>query len=151
MLILFLILMMGGQWVYAEDDGAAMETFFNEEQERIKTIKLLNLEVEKASLEFKKQEIQSKMAELNHGASAVLAPVSATGQEQGVPKPVFKVMGLTVSGKFKQALIQADGVLYAVSPGGSFGAGHQVKSIDADKVVVQKSDGTQEEIVFNGA
>ena len=147
MFILLFCLIASGGLAYASDTQS-MDVFLNEEQARLKDIKLLNLDLEKASLEFKKKELQSKTAQLAHVPE--IPSVSAMDNNREPLKPVVKLIGLTVNGGFKQALIQSNGILYTVKEGEAFADGLSVKSIASDKISIQHTDGKEEQIVFSG-
>ncbi len=121
-------------------DLEEMHDFMRQENERLKVIKMLNLDVERADLELKKREIEVKIVELNKGqGSAAVLPAVATGS-------VLKVAGIFMNGEMREALMDLDGVHVSVHEGQKLNNGIVIKKISADEVLIQHEDGQEEGI-----
>lgn len=116
-----------------------MKEFLRQENERIKAIKILNLDLERADLELKKRQIEIKLANLNKHTVVPAGPASAV-----FLKPAFKLRGIFTSAETRQALINANGVTIQAIEGQTVGEGVTVKQITNDAAVLEYTDGKQE-------
>ncbi|MBI4310085.1 MAG: hypothetical protein HY591_07130, partial [Candidatus Omnitrophica bacterium] len=120
-------------------DFNQMQEFLQQENERVKAIKILNLDLEHANLELKKKEIEVKLAELNKTGVAV-------NLSSNPGSPSMGVSGIFVSGTDRWALMNIDGVRVQVKPGQAMRDGMVIKEINADAVIVRHRDARKETI-----
>lgn len=122
------------------DDGfTQLKEFMRQEDERLKTIKILNLDVERADLELKKRQIELKLADLNKNTSVAISsnPINPS-------KPVFRLAGIFVQEDTRQALMNVNGVNMQVGEGKPLAEGVMLKRIDTDTAVLKYPDGKEE-------
>ena len=115
-----------------------MKEFLRQENERLKTIKILNLDLERANLEFKKKEIEIKLADLNKGGGTS-NPAANSGQPSAL-----SVEGIFVNGTSQWAFMNVNGTRVQVKPGQTMRDGTVIKEINTDAVIVQYSDARKE-------
>ena len=145
--IVFLLCLLASAGVRADeapgkDDGYdQMQEFMRQENERIKAIKILHLDLERSNLELKKKEIEIKMADLNKNQSPSLPVNPAPGSFQPL---MMKLSGIFVRGDQREALMEVDGSHVQVRAGGRLRDGITVKKIDSDQVVLEYTDGKQQ-------
>ena len=122
---------------WGQDDQGydAMKDFIRQEDDRLKDIKLLSLDLEKADLEFKKKEIQTKMA----GLSGTVAP------DKGVPAsgdlPDIRVSGIVIKEGVGHAFISVEGKIFYVREGQDIGDKMKITKITDQAVFIQYPDG----------
>lgn len=119
-----------------------VDDFARQEEEKIKSIKLLSLDLEKAGIELKQREIQVKISELNKTGPLVVA-LSST--QASVPR---RLIALTLTDDFKEAVMDVGGSSIIVHEGDSI-ADAKVESINAQGVIIRNADGTQESLILN--
>ena len=112
-----------------------MKDFIRQEDDRLKDIKLLSLDLEKADLEFKKKEIQTKMA----GLSGTVA------QDKGAPASGdltdIRVSGIVIKEGVGHAFISVEGKIFYVREGQDIGGKMKITKITDQVVFVQYPDG----------
>lgn len=114
-----------------------MKEFMRQEDERIKTIKILNLDLERANLELKKGEVAVKIAAI--GPSSSLST--------GTSKPASpKLCGIFAQDNNKEALINVSGVYIQAGEGEALRDGVLVKKIGPEAVLLEYPDGKKETI-----
>ena len=119
-----------------------MKEFIQQENERLKAIKILNLDLERADLELKKGEIEVKIAGLNRGSNAAIAGLST-----GISKPaVVKLCGILMNGDDREALVNMDGIYVQIKEGFALRNGALVRKVSDDAVVLEYADGKKETI-----
>jgi len=119
-----------------------MKEFMRQEDDRIKAIKILNLDLERANLELKKGEIEVKIADLNRNQNVA---VGSSGLPADFPKPALsKLCGIFVNGRNKKALMNVGGSYIQAGEGDTLRGGILVKSINADTVLLEYFDGKKE-------
>lgn len=128
----------------ADDDFEQMNEFIHQENERLKNIKLLNLDVEWANLKLKKKEIEQKIVQLDKAGGAGPSPTLTPGVSD---KPVMKLLGIFESDAFKKAILNINGAKVNVQEGEQIN-GMLVKSITPQSVVLQFEDGQTQELRF---
>ena len=127
-------------------DFEQMQEFMRQANERLKSIKILNLDLERADLELKKREIEEKIIGLNKDQNT--APIGLDSST-GLVKPMsFKVVGIFLNGNARQAIVSIDGRFIQVQEGQSIRQGVLVNKINADSVIFGYPDGKQETINF---
>ncbi len=117
-----------------------------QEEQRVKAIKLLSLDLEKTDLELKQKEVQVKLAQLN---KANVGESLGTGAPMP-DKSVFikRLTALTVTEDFKEAVLDINGVPITVHEGDSIIDG-KVLHIDAQGVMLAYPSGKQEQLSLN--
>jgi hypothetical protein len=116
-----------------------MRQFMGQEDERIKAIKILDLDLQRADLELKKRQIEVKLADLNK-SNAALSPLTASG----FLKPAFKLSGIFMSGSHREALIDVQGANIQAEEGKMIQDGVIVAKINTDSALLKYADGKQE-------
>lgn len=129
-----------------DSDLQRMKEFVKEENERLKAIKILNLDLEQASLELKKREIEVKLAGLSSSPNTQ-SSLSRLSDENGA-HPMIKVVGIMLSGDVRSAKLDIGGVISSVSEGKTIKNGVIIKKIFEDGVVIAYLDGREETINF---
>ena len=124
----------------ADKEFEQMDEFVRQENERLKAIKLLSLDLQWADLELRKRKIESKLAALTRGPVAL---PSANSE-----KTILKVAGIFLSEGRKEALVDINGTRHAVSEGESLVGQMLVKQISSDEVVLEYPDGRQHNLKF---
>ena len=131
---------------WGQDDQGydAMKDFIRQEDDRLKDIKLLSLDLEKADLEFKKKEIQTKMA----GLSCTVAP------DKGVPAsgdlPDIRVSGIVIKEGVGHAFISVEGRIFYVREGQDIGDKMKITKITDQAVFIQYPDGRTRSLEWAG-
>ncbi len=128
----------------ADDDFEQMNDFIRQENEKLKNIKLLNLDVEWANLKLKKKEIEQKIVQLDKAEGTGALPTLTPGVSD---KPVIKLLGIFESDVFKKAVLNINGAKVNVQEGEQIN-GMLVKSITPQSVVLQSEDGQTQELRF---
>ena len=123
-----------------------MKDFMREENERLKAIKILNLDLERADLELKQKEIQVKMAKLNKEGGMLDSNGAALLKSS---KPLIKITSIFLNDKSKEAVINVDGLNLNTHEGEQTVSGIAIKKITSEAVTVQYSDGQVQELKFN--
>src|SRR3989338_8900572 len=122
---------------WGQDDQGydAMKDFIRQEDDRLKDIKLLSLDLEKADLEFKKKEIQAKMA----GLSCTVT------QDKGALTPGgltdIRVSGIVIKEGVGHAFISVEGRIFYVREGQDIGGKMKITKITDQAVFIQYPDG----------
>jgi hypothetical protein len=124
--------------VEEEDEFQEMADFIQQENERLKDIKLLNLDLERASLELKKKEIEQKMAQFHKEEN-----VMSQEDDDGVSRPSIKLLGVFLGGLKKQAVLSINGKQVNCKEG-QYIEGINIASIDSRLVTVQYADGEKQ-------
>ena len=130
---------------WADDQGYdAMKDFIRQEDDRLKDIKLLSLDLEKADLEFKKKEIQAKMA----GLSGTVA------QDKGIPAsgdlPDIRGSGIVIKEGVGHAFISVEGKIFYVREGQDIGGKMKITKITDQAVFIQYPDGRTRSLEWAG-
>ncbi len=123
-----------------------MDAYIREEEGRIKDIKLLSLDLEKANIQLKRKEIESKMAELNKTNAPTLVTMPQSLPSGGVL--LKRLTALTVSGDFKEATININGVSMMAHEGDAVGEA-KVATINAQGVDIIYPNGKKEKLTLN--
>jgi TolA-binding protein len=123
-----------------------MDEYMRKEDERIKDIRLLSLDLEKAGLELKQKEVQVKMVELSKGSKS--AGVDAGPSSLNPSMFIKRLMALTVTENFKEAMIEINGAVAVVHEGDGIADG-KVFVIDAQGVNIIYPDGKEERLSLN--
>ena len=141
-LLIFVFLNSGLAW--AQDGYESMKGFIQQEDDRLKEIKLLSLDLEKAGLELKKKEIQNKMEGLNgalpqeKGAASVVRNTGASSD--------LRLSGIMINDKVRQAFIVAQGKQLSVHEGQDLANGMKIAKITAKSVSIVYADGTTRQL-----
>ena len=126
---------------WAEDSYAAMKSFIQQEDERLKDIKLLSLDLEK-------KQIQAKMAELG---GAVAQDKGIRSSAETVDKPLdIRVSGIVINDTVKQAFISIDGKTFSVREGREITDKIKVVKITGQSVSIQYADGQTRQLGLPG-
>lgn len=120
------------------DQYEHMRQFIREENEKIKDIKLLNLDLERASLTLKKKEIESKLAKLSKTQDVYMNPMSAASNTRSS----YSLAGVFMTEKYKEALMNVGGALVHVREGQAVDEHVKIKQIKQDSVTLERADGT---------
>ena len=131
---------------WAEDGYAMMKSFIQQEDERLKDIKILTLDLEKSGLELKKKEIQVKMAEL----SGAPAPDKGAGGFAGTGLPDVRVSGIVINDRLKQAFISVDGKVFPAREGQELENKMKIIKITGQSVSIQCADGQTRQLGLSG-
>ncbi len=135
LVIFMLVAVMPLAWGQDDQGYDAMKDFIRQEDDRLKDIKLLSLDLEKADLEFKKKEIQTKMAGLS----------GAVTQDKGAPAsgglPDVRVSGIVIKEGVKHAFISVEGRIFYVREGQDIGDKMKITKITDQAVFIQYPDG----------
>ena len=137
-----LVLLSGCTPSWAEDSYADMKSFIQQEDERLKDIKLLSLDLEK-------KQIQAKMAELS-GTAAQDKAAGVLGKVTDGP-PDIHVSGVIINDAVKQAFINMDGKMFPVREGQEIGDKMKVIKITSQFVSIQYADGKTHKLGLSGA
>lgn len=118
-----------------------LQVFLNQENARLREIKMLDLDVTKANLQLKQKEIESKIAQLT--------PAKESGEEFLKPSETkekgsaFRLKGiLTVSGE-RVAMIQINEQVLNLKKGDVFNSDYKIFRIDIRDVVITDLKGNQ--------
>lgn len=118
-----------------------MREFMRQEEERIKQIKMLNLDLERANLELKKRQVDAQLAELGPKQGTTALPAA------DLPKaPIIKLNGIVMAQDMQRAWITVDGTQSFFKEGQAIGTGLTLRKIAPDSVVVEHADGNKETI-----
>ncbi|MBF0490607.1 MAG: hypothetical protein HQL15_08355 [Candidatus Omnitrophica bacterium] len=128
---------------HSNDDFQEMDDFIKQENERLKDIKLLNLDLERANLELKRREIEQKMVQLNKADGAVSLEGEGDSDTQS-NRPVIKLLGTFASASLKQAVLNVNGTSVHVKEGTDMDS-FVVGSISPQAVIIQYEDGESQE------
>ncbi len=128
-----------------DDDFQQMNDFIQQENEKLKSIKLLNLDLERADLELKKKEIEQKITKLNKSEGGLSASSQESTTDLKTTRPVVKLVSIFESKTMKQAMLSIDGVNVNVKEGQQMD-GVVIKSIDPQAVMVKYEDGQTQEL-----
>ncbi len=123
-----------------DDDFQQMNDFIQQENEKLKNIKLLNLDLEHANLELKKKEIEQKISKLDKSEGALSASNQENTTDLKTIRPVVKLVSIFESKTMKQAILSIDGVNINVKEGQQMD-GVVIKSINSQAVMVEYEDG----------
>ena len=144
--LIVLLFLSGCTPSWAEDGYGAMKDFIRQEDERLKDIKLLSLDLEKAGLELKKKEVQGKMAEL----SGALVQEKGAAPKADDGEPDIHISGIIINDAVKQAFIGIDGKILCVREGQELAGKMKVTKITGQSVSVQFSDGKTRQLMLPG-
>ena len=131
---------------WGQDDQGydAMKDFIRQEDDRLKDIKLLSLDLEKADLEFKKKEIQAKMAGLS----------GTVTQDKGALTPGgltdIRVSGIVIKEGVGHAFISVEGRIFYVREGQDIGGKMKITKITDQAVFIQYPDGRTRSLEWAG-
>lgn len=131
---------------WGQDDQGydAMKDFIRQEDDRLKDIKLLSLDLEKADLEFKKKEIQAKMAGLS----------GTVTQDKGALTPGgltdIRVSGIVIKEGVGHAFISVEGRIFYVREGQDIGDKMKITKITDQAVLIQYPDGRTRSLELYG-
>ncbi|MBI3601272.1 MAG: hypothetical protein HY209_00015 [Candidatus Omnitrophica bacterium] len=128
-----------------DDDFQQMNDFIQQENEKLKSIKLLNLDLERADLELKKKEIEQKIAQLNKSEGTLSASSQENTTDLKTSRPIIKLLSIFESKTMKQAMLSIDGVNINVKEGQQMDE-MVVKSINLQTVIVEYEDGQTQEL-----
>ncbi len=126
-------------------DDAKMEDFIREENDKIKDIKLLNLDLERANLEFKKKEIEQKMAQLNKEEEGATLSGARSISDTSFSSLKLKLIGIFESALKKKAVLNINGVHFNVIEGEKV-EGFLVGAIKSQSIVIKYNNGEEEEL-----
>ncbi|MDO8675412.1 MAG: hypothetical protein Q7K71_04775 [Candidatus Omnitrophota bacterium] len=131
---------------WGQDDQGydAMKDFIRQEDDRLKDIKLLSLDLEKADLEFKKKEIQAKMA----GLSGTVAQDKGTPAPGGLPD--IRVSGIVIKEGVGHAFISVEGRIFYVREGQDIEGKMKITKITDQAVFIQYPDGRTRSLEWAG-
>ena len=128
--------------MHIDHEFEQMKDFMQQEDERLKAIKILNLDLERANLELKKKEVESKLAVLNQ--DHVFLPEALKLPSSSLQPMVFKVNGVFLTEKIRLAMININGTSTQVAEGQLMREGVLVKRINPEAVTLEYPDGKQE-------
>ncbi len=117
-----------------------MRAFINQENERLREIKLLDLDVMRADLQLKQKEIQSKLSKYEQSSEVNIKDVASD--------PI-KLNGIVQLGAEKQAIVLINGSVTYFKIGQFIDSAYKVKSISDDRMVITDEQG-QEKIIMIG-
>jgi hypothetical protein len=138
---------------WGQDDQGydAMKDFIRQEDDRLKDIKLLSLDLEKADLEFKKKEIQTKMAGLGGTvAQDKGAPASGPAIGGAGDLPDVRVSGIVIKEGVGHAFISVEGRIFYVREGQDIGGKMKITKITDQAVFIQYPDGRTRSLEWAG-
>ena len=130
---------------YEDQDFLQMNDFIHKEDDKIKDIKLLNLDLEKSTLELKKREIEQKIAQLQRREVSFVLPSKDDRDDAKEVKPFIKLRSIFESQFKKQAVLNIDGTDINVTEGQKI-KGVVIRGINQKVVVVEYGDGATEEL-----
>jgi|GEM_PF-6200593 len=122
-----------------EQESQQIDDFIQKENEKLKDIKLLNLDLERSSLELKKREIEQKITQINKSEDPLPISNHENATEVKLIKPTLKLLGIFESMGKKQALLNINGTNMNVKEGQNIN-GMIVKSINQQGVVMEYED-----------
>ncbi len=125
-----------------------MNDFINQENEKIKDIKLLNLDLQKADLELKKREIEQKIDRLSKVSMPMIKRDDTNGSAVDIGIPILKVISIFVSDNNKKAVISFNGVNRQVHEGDKIES-YNIQNIDPQRVIIKDSNGQTQELYFS--
>ena len=130
---------------HIDRDFQQMKDFMSEENERLKTLKILNLDLERAGLELKQKEIQVKMIKLNKEGGVLDSNAVVSVKSS---KPMVKITSIFLNDEGKEAVINVDGLNLNAHEGEQIASGIAIKKITPETVTVQYADGQIQELKF---
>ncbi len=138
---LLLVLAVPPAWAQepSKVDYDQMKEFMRQENERMKAIKILSLDLERADLELRKRQIEVKLSELNKNNPAFTAGMSADFSQ-----PVLRLSGIFIGGDSREALVNVKGINIQVSEGKPIEKDIVLKKIGTDHVLLEHTGGKQE-------
>lgn len=113
-----------------------MKSFIRLEHERMRALKILNLDLERANLELKKREIELKLSDLNKG---MVTP--AMGLSSGHETSELVLAGVFINKSKKAALFKLDGRMVHVPQGSLINEQMTLKEVKENSVVLEQADG----------
>ncbi len=122
------------------DDFKEMDDFINQENERLKEIKLLNLDLEKANLELKRRDIEQKIVQLDKVEGSAIYEKHENRKDK-----LIKLAGIFESKTYKQAILNISGVHINVQEGQNID-GILVKAIKSKAITIEYPDGQIQEL-----
>lgn len=123
-----------------QDDSNEIENFIKKEDEKLKDIKMLNLDLEKANLELKKREVEQKMYRLEGNVTNVILE-----KQKDIDKPILSLVAIFEVSNIRSAIISVNGSRMNLK-GGQEINGFIVKEITERMVVIQSPDGEKHEL-----
>lgn len=130
-----------------EDEFEKIDEFIRKENEKVKDIKLLNLDLEKAGLILKKKEIDQKIDQLRKAESSGFVKTNEHEEEAKLLMPNIRLVSIFASASLKRAVLNINGVNNNVKEGQKIG-NVIIANINSENVMVKYSDGQTEEISF---
>jgi hypothetical protein len=128
-----------------EDDLSQVDDFINKENNKLKDIKLLNLDLERAGLELKRKEIEQKISQLNKTEGTVPLSFQETSVDVKPSRPLVKLVGIFESAMKKQAMLSINGQRRNVKEGQDI-EGIVIKAIQSQAITIQYQDGQVQDI-----
>lgn len=128
-----------------EGDFEQMKEFMRQENEKVKAIKILNLDLARADLELKKKEIEVKLADLNKGHAI---DENHSKGSSDLSTPSRNVTGIFVNGPVRSAWMDVHGKHAHVQEGEFLSDGVLVKTIKGNQVTLEYADGKQDIMHF---
>ena len=125
-----------------------MSDFIEEEDEKLKELKLLNLDLQKSDLLLKKKEIDQKINQLGRNENLSVFKEGRVESEVQEIVPSVKLVSIFLSDSSKKAILNINGVNIAVSEGQQFDS-FVTESIDAQKVLLEFEDGQSKELYIS--
>ncbi len=133
-----------GEAQAAITDYAKTQEFMAQTNDRLKAIRILNLDIERADLELKREEIEAKRNILRMGRDAqTVRTIDPDSQENPVS---VKLAGIFYGKDVRRAMVSVNGDMRDVQEGRIIFGNVKVKAIEADAIILEGSDGTQERI-----
>jgi type IV pilus biogenesis protein PilP len=129
----------------SEDDFKQMDDFIKNENEKLKGIKLLNLDLEMANLELKRREIEQKITQLNKSWGSLPIGKQEYINEDKSDNQEPKVAAVFQSNAKKQATLDFNGRHINVQEGQEV-RGLMVKAINSKGITIQYQDGKIKEL-----
>lgn len=123
-----------------------MNDFIHQENEKIKGIKLLNLDLQRVDLELKKKEIELKIDQLSKGSMSNIKIEEGSSQPR-ISLPVLKLVSIFVSDNSKRAVISFNGVNRSVNEGDEIQS-LSIQNINRQRVIVKDVNGQIQELYF---
>ncbi len=111
-----------------------LQDFMRKEDEKLKAIKMLDLDLTRADLELRKREIEVKLAGFNASPDA--------------PASGIKVRGVMVNGDMHGVWMEVNGQDVHAAQGEYVSGGILLKSVKSNEVVLEHPDGKQEVLGF---
>ena len=142
-LIFLLVLLSGCRPLYAQEVVMNMDMFIDEEDKRIQEIRLLDLDVQKADLQLKQQEIARKMA-------------NSVGEDFTVPHPAgsnpahasMRVISVVVADDYQEAVLKINEQHITCHQGDFIGDGWKVEAITREGVKLLSATAGQRSLMI---